>query len=644
MKLFRKALSLVLVASMLLGACAMVFADEVLTVTTTADTATVDVATAKAGFTDAASIVNKEAVTVLSSIRVIDGYTNGSFGPSYTIKRGQATAFICRMLLGRDAADALEVGSTTFSDVESGYAFEKYISYCVDNGIVGGYADGTFKAGNTLSTAAFTKMLLTALGYSSEKEGFTGDGWQANAQKIAEELGLYNGVSSSLTAGITRQEAAAMCLNALAAKTVSYVGDTLKQNTKTLAEEKYPTLKSAASEESVLGRPAEVWTLDGVEIYNGACAAKATFNGAVTTGKLAAAAGEVSSVVVYLDGEKVSEVVADYIAADGTATVPGTGAGTVTELYVEDGAATVVIYNLYLATATADYADGVVKATSSVGELEIADTALSAVKKGGYLVVAYDKALGKVASAAVAATKKGEAKSNSEASVKIGGTTYAYSVNFSGEKQTIEDKSTVTVVLDSANNILAITNVTAPKAAYDYNWIFLAYYYGEYGNNKVMSVNGKSQTVKEYKCCAMNGEWKTIYAENDNIFWYVGTYTNMKYDSSGKVVMSADRCDKTTNDFLAFITKDNYISIASDKIVVNDTYDKSGHETGEKTYNLAKGCKVWYFYGGYSDYFQEITLEQMPTYTAYYESTGGNYLYCTYDENGLINNLMMYGY
>ena len=57
-------------------------------------------------------------------------------------------------------------------------------------GIISGYADGTFKPANSLTGYAFMKMLLGALGYKAEQEGYTGANWSIQVAKRALNVGL----------------------------------------------------------------------------------------------------------------------------------------------------------------------------------------------------------------------------------------------------------------------------------------------------------------------------------------------------------------------------------------------------------------------------------------------------------------------
>ena len=124
----------------------------------------VTVSAGAADFTDKSSISYKEAVDVVSTIGIVDGYTDGSFNPTATLTRGAAAKIICNLLLGPTNAAALSADTAPYSDVPVNHVFSGYISYCANKGIISGYADGTFRPAGTLTGYAFMKMQLGALG------------------------------------------------------------------------------------------------------------------------------------------------------------------------------------------------------------------------------------------------------------------------------------------------------------------------------------------------------------------------------------------------------------------------------------------------------------------------------------------------
>ena len=188
---------------------------------------TMSLVTVSAGakdFTDSTKIQYAEAVDVMSAVKVIDGYAEGDFRPSTTLTRGAAAKIICNLILGPTTASALVADAAPYKDVPTNHTFAGYIAYCQKTGIISGYADGSFKPANSLTGYAFMKMLLGALGYKAEQEGYTGANWSIQVAKRALNIGLaddlvgdFNGVKA-----VTREEACLYAFNTLKATMVEY--------------------------------------------------------------------------------------------------------------------------------------------------------------------------------------------------------------------------------------------------------------------------------------------------------------------------------------------------------------------------------------------------------------------------------------
>ena len=188
---------------------------------------TMSLVTVSAGakdFTDSSKIQYAEAVDVMSAVKVIDGYTDGSFNPSATLTRGAAAKIICNLILGPTTASALVADAAPYKDVPVNHTFAGYIAYCQKEGIISGYADGTFKPANSLTGYAFMKMLLGALGYKAEQEGYTGPNWSINVAKRAINVGLNDDLIGSFNGvkAVTREEACLYAFNTLKATMVEY--------------------------------------------------------------------------------------------------------------------------------------------------------------------------------------------------------------------------------------------------------------------------------------------------------------------------------------------------------------------------------------------------------------------------------------
>ncbi len=175
-------------------------------------------------FTDGDKVNYAEAIDVMSAVKVIDGYTDGSFKPQTQLNRGQAAKILCNMILGPTTASALKADAAPFKDVAADNTFAAYIAFCAKEGIIDGYTDGTFKPAAPLTGYAFMKFLLGALGYDKDIEGYNGANWSINVAKRALNIGLDDGLTDDFdgTKIVTREEACLFAFNALTADMVHY--------------------------------------------------------------------------------------------------------------------------------------------------------------------------------------------------------------------------------------------------------------------------------------------------------------------------------------------------------------------------------------------------------------------------------------
>ena len=358
---------------------------------------TMSLVTVSAGakdFTDSSKIQYAEAVDVMSAAKVIDGYTDGTFNPTATLTRGAAAKIICNLILGPTTASALVADAAPYKDVPTNHTFAGYIAYCQKEGIISGYADGTFRPANSLTGYAFMKMLLGALGYDSAKEGYTGPNWSIQVAKRALNIGLdddlvgdFNGVKA-----VNREEACLYSLNTLTATMVEYdttitIGgvtvagarkdvtnnasiETIKNDDKMQFAERYFTkLTKKSNVTDDFGRPAVTWINNKTEVgtYVDYTTLVSSYTAKVKGGEvyndIGSAAAKFDEVTYYVDGKvQPASVVTDLMSdvkKSNKDTFGASGKGVLTEVYVDTDEETidVVIINTYIADVSADYND-----------------------------------------------------------------------------------------------------------------------------------------------------------------------------------------------------------------------------------------------------------------------------------------------
>ena len=179
---------------------------------------------AGAAFTDQADINadNVDAVDLLTTLKIIKGYEDGSFDPEGTVDRAEMAKMIYTIRNGGNDDASAHVGNTTsFTDI-SGHWAEGYIKYLQNTGIVAGKSATKFDPDAQVTTAEAMKMALALAGYDEENAGLTGIDWQKNTLTYATTIGLTDNVASAMSAGCTRQDAAQILANCLGATAVRY--------------------------------------------------------------------------------------------------------------------------------------------------------------------------------------------------------------------------------------------------------------------------------------------------------------------------------------------------------------------------------------------------------------------------------------
>ena len=172
-------------------------------------------------FTDADEIVNKDAVSTMTALGIINGKEDGSyFDPTGTVTRAEMAKMLCVAING-GVDPVLGVKDTpTFTDIKGHWA-ESYIEYCAANGIIAGRGNNKFDPTGTVSATEAAKMLLGVLGYNAEKSGLVGNDWAINTNVLANQKGLYKNLANlNANTLLTRDNAAQMIYNALDANMV----------------------------------------------------------------------------------------------------------------------------------------------------------------------------------------------------------------------------------------------------------------------------------------------------------------------------------------------------------------------------------------------------------------------------------------
>ena len=573
---------------------------------------TMSLVTVSAGakdFTDNSKINYEEAVEVMSTLGVVGGYTDGSFNPQGTLTRGAAAKIICNLILGTTTADALTADAAPYKDVATTNVFAPYIAYCAKEGIISGYADGTFRPAATLTGYAFMKMLLGALGLQADKEGYIGPNWSISVAKraLSKDVALDNGLKGEFNGAkaATREEACLYALNMLKAGTFSYPNDntvivgnvSVSTSAKAVQDKNKPYYETvfknlfAHSTSDAFGRPATRWDYKGVKIGTYAKTPDLTYVGSVKVNDIYAdlnMSTKDTTANLYVNGESFDTAKNGKDAATFTVskandtkldklggTADKIGNGTLIEVYRNDdnNHVDVIAMSVYAGKIT-DVKD----ATSKKDAYVVVDTDSTIADFNDEYeteafaeddVVAFTYADGEIQTMYKMESVSGDlTKKVIEKSLTIGDTTYKYGkeYTFNGTSEAgLSNKSSYDVYVDANGFALYIEETGANVSDYALllningdatNWIN--------GNRaKLVFADGSVKTVdtdKDYSNAYVAGDLPLLVrvkTNSDGEYKLSGSYESMGVPALENKKLTADGKTVNTDSKTIFVINKN---------------------------------------------------------------------------------------
>lgn len=153
----------------------------------------------------------------------LKGDAQGNLNLDKPITRAEALAIIIRVS-GLETSAELMKGQTKFADVNPDPSLQwatGYINLGVGQKIINGYPDGTFRGNANVTYAEMAKMILYAMNYGVTVEGAP---WPAGVMGKADDLGLFDKVSSAPDAPAIRGDVVKMIDNSLTIKHLEQTG------------------------------------------------------------------------------------------------------------------------------------------------------------------------------------------------------------------------------------------------------------------------------------------------------------------------------------------------------------------------------------------------------------------------------------
>jgi len=136
----------------------------------------------------------EDSITYMANRGTVAGYGNGQFKPEGRVTRAQAAAFLVRELYPEQQPDA----APTYSDVSTSYPFYREISIAARNGLTGGFPDGTFRPDAPITRAETAALLTRAYSLTSGMQSAaslsdTSTHWAADPIRTMSSNGLIGG-------------------------------------------------------------------------------------------------------------------------------------------------------------------------------------------------------------------------------------------------------------------------------------------------------------------------------------------------------------------------------------------------------------------------------------------------------------------
>lgn len=178
-----------------------------------------------ADYSDVADTSNyKEAVDAISALGIVEGYTDGTFGPEKEITRAEAAKMVVNVLGPKKTAAAESMkGTSEFDDVPGSHWASGYIAQGVALGYINGVGNDMFAPDDNVTYAQMVKMLVVAAGY--DRDAQLAKGWPNGYITVANDIDLTDDVAGYANdENLTRGDAAILLYNALRTPICQIVG------------------------------------------------------------------------------------------------------------------------------------------------------------------------------------------------------------------------------------------------------------------------------------------------------------------------------------------------------------------------------------------------------------------------------------
>lgn len=169
------------------------------------------------------SYLYKEAVDSISEKGIVSGYPDGTFRPEVKINRAEFTKIVVGAALSYNSNqdpsgyDIYAPVGLSFTDMEPKAWYIPYLRKAVENDIISGYPDGTFKPAQTINLVEASKILVNSFKIQTIQP--TGTEWYSQYLETLAGQNTIPATFLSLTQAVTRGEMAEMVWRIMEKKT-----------------------------------------------------------------------------------------------------------------------------------------------------------------------------------------------------------------------------------------------------------------------------------------------------------------------------------------------------------------------------------------------------------------------------------------
>ena len=147
------------------------------------------------------------AIQFVSTIGIMVGDSTGNFNPNQIVNRAEMATIVCRVLKQTENLSM----SNVFTDVPANHWANAYVGKASELGIVGGYGNGRFGPGDSVTYEQAVTMIVRAIGEGDRAN--SNGGYPNGYLQVAQEKNLLNGIQAVQGQGLSRGAVAMLLYN-----------------------------------------------------------------------------------------------------------------------------------------------------------------------------------------------------------------------------------------------------------------------------------------------------------------------------------------------------------------------------------------------------------------------------------------------